>query len=230
MDKKTSYGLPVVQLLNSLHIEKNVSRLIAVIRHSSRHYSETPSAEPFMGLTEEGKISAYRWGKLLPAKMRISFFSSFIGRCIETAYLVDKGYITAGGTTFHNIIETSLSPYYVRDAGRFLETCTDLDDFFTSWFAGKIPPEIIDHPRDVAKQMAMFCMERLAPGATGQSDMDICVTHDWNLFAAKEYLLGMNHEIHDTVDYLDGVILFAKNGKCYITCPGNDPRELVVPG
>jgi len=48
--------------------------------------------EPFMGLTDVGKSFALELGKSLPAKLMPRLFSSTFGRCIETAYLIDKGY------------------------------------------------------------------------------------------------------------------------------------------
>ncbi|WP_408622811.1 histidine phosphatase family protein [Desulfosudis oleivorans] len=196
------------------------------MRHSARRYAEHPAGEPFMELTEEGKEIAHAWGKALPPGAPVSFFSSFIGRCIETAYLIDKGHVAAGGQTRHTVIEETLSPYYVRNAHRFLEVCKTLSDFFTQWFAGRISPEIIDHPSDIAGRMAGFWHHRLDTGSTGEKTVDICITHDWNLFVAREYLLGLAHDAHGDVAYLDGVVVFEEKGKRYIVSPDNDPAVL----
>ena len=220
------YGLAMARLLADLYNRPGTSRLVAVMRHSARRYAEHPAGEPFMELTEEGKEIAHAWGKALAPGAPVSFFSSFIGRCIETAYLIDKGHVAAGGQTRHAVIEKTLSPYYVRNAHRFLEVCKTLSDFFAQWFAGRISSEIIDHPSDIAGQMAGFWHHRLDTGSTGEKAVDICITHDWNLFVAREYLLGLAHDAHGDVAYLDGVVVFEEKGKRYIVSPDSDPAVL----
>ena len=220
------YGLSMARLLNDLYGREAVSRLVVVVRHSARRYAENPASEPFMELTEEGKSLAYAWGSALPQGVPVSFFSSFIGRCIETAYLIDKGHVAAGGQTRHTVIEQTLSPYYVRSPLRFLETCKTLSDFFSQWFAGRISPEIIDHPADIAGQMRCFWEKRLDVSGTGGKTIDICVTHDWNLFAAREHLLGLAHDAHGDVAYLDGMVIFEEKGRRYIVSPDSAPLAL----
>ncbi|MFZ5563598.1 MAG: histidine phosphatase family protein [Thermodesulfobacteriota bacterium] len=221
------YGHSMARLLNDLYGRERVSRLVVVMRHSARRYAEHPAGEPFMELTEEGKDMAYAWGRALPLGAPVSFFSSFIGRCIETAYLIDKGHVAAGGRTRHPVIERTLSPYYVRNASRFLEVCKTFSDFFGQWFAGRISPDIIDPPSDIARQMNVFWNRRLdnTLDDTGKT-VDICVTHDWNLFVAREYLLGLAHDAHGDVAYLDGVIVFEEDRKRYIVSPDSTPVAL----
>ena len=223
------YGLPMARLLNDLYHNGDVSRLVVVLRHSARRYAQNPASEPFMELTEEGKALAYAWGERLPQGAPVSFFSSFIGRCIETAYLIDKGHVAAGGRTRHAAIEKTLSPYYVRNPHRFLETCKTLSDFFAQWFAGRISPEIIDPPADIARQMAGFWHNRLDANGESGKTIDICVTHDWNLFVAREHVLGLIHDAHGDVAYLDGLIIFEEKKNRYIVSPDSPPLALTHP-
>lgn len=227
MTDVASYGESTRQLMTETLSNPEVSGVMVIMRHSARHYDhENPINEPFMGLTETGKEISHAWGIGLPSGLTVGFYSSFIGRCIETAYLIDKGYVRQGGDTRHNIIEKTLSPYYVRDAqGLFKDYIMDAD-FFGKWFAGEIPAAIIDHPETIAADMRDVCVTRLKAGSGTNCSLDICVTHDWNLYVLRQHFLGLHYEAHGKVGYLDGVVIFQKDGRFFIAAPGGVPREM----
>lgn len=219
------YGIQTRQLAETF-LNNGGTRGLVVLRHSVRHYdTDNPINEPFMGLTEEGKHLSYQWGNRLPPVKRLNFFSSFIGRCIETAYLMDKGHVAAGGATSSNMIELTLSPFYVRDALRLFEEYLKGPDFLSGWFDRTIPPDIIDPPAQVAATMMEFWKKRLADNRLSDQ-MDICVTHDWNLYVLRWYFLGLFPEKREKVEYLDGLIVFRDGNNYYIAAPGHDPRQL----
>jgi broad specificity phosphatase PhoE len=219
-----SYGFETAQLVDHL-CQKGISKKLVVMRHSARHYDlDNPLREPFLGLTTEGKAFSYRWGKELPWGLHLHFFSSFISRCIETAYLIDKGYVASGGTTEHTIIENSLGPYYVRDAAKLLGNYLRVSNFFADWFGGHIPEKIIDHPRRIAQRMRNFCKERLS--LPDEGTMNICITHDWNVYVLIEAFFGLSPEAYGKVKYLDGIVVFKDRDRSYIEAPGQQPVEL----
>lgn len=228
MTEALEYGDTTRRLLEETIKAGDVSRMLVIMRHSARHYDhENPINEPFMGLTEEGKAISHDWGAALPKGMTVGFYSSFIGRCIETAYLIDKGYVRQGGETRHNIIEKTLSPYYVRDAGRLFQDYMTEAAFFQQWFAEEIPESIIDHPGDIARELAGFCVERLVSGGPDTPGMDIGITHDWNLYVIRQYLLGVPFAQQGKVEYLDGVVVYQQGGYFYLMTDGCAPKELV---
>ena len=221
------YGIKTRRLVESfLHDDSGALRGLIVLRHSARHYdTDNPINEPFMGLTEEGKRLSFDWGKALPPGRHLNFFSSFIGRCIETAYLMDKGYVTAGGATSHNMIELTLSPFYVKDALRLFDEHIKGADFVTAWFNRDVPAEIIDPPEQVAVTMQNFWEKRFSDN-TLADHLDICVTHDWNLYVLQWYFLGIPSEKREKVDYLDGLVVYKAGQHFYIAAPGHEPRKL----
>lgn len=219
------YGENTRQLVETF-LDNDPKPGLVVVRHSARHYdTDNPINEPFMGLTEEGKQLSYRWGNELAPGRRINFFSSFIGRCIETAYLIDKGYVAAGGTTRHNTIEMTLSPFYVKDALRLFENHLKGSDFLSAWFNREVPPDIIDPPDIVATTMQKFWEKRFAEN-NGTDRLDICVTHDWNLYVLQWYFLGVPSEKREKVEYLDGMIVFKDNQDYVIAASGHPPQKL----
>ncbi len=220
-----SYGTETRQLVETF-LDKRTTRGLVVLRHSVRHYdTDNPINEPFMGLTEEGKQLSYRWGRSLSLNKRLNFFSSFIGRCIETAYLMDKGYVAGGGVASNNVLEPTLSPFYIRDALRLFEKYLKEPGFLPAWFNRAVPPDIIDPPEQVAETMLGFWEKRLFE-ATASDQMDICVTHDWNLYVLRWYFLGIPPDSPEKVDYLDGLVVFRERKNCYVAASGLDPREL----
>jgi len=206
---------------------KGVTRGMIVLRHAARHYdSDNPLNEPFMGLTEEGKNMAFDWGRRFPINTCLNFFSSNIGRCIETAYLIDKGYAAAGGRTRTNVIESTLSPFYVRDVRRLFETYFNESDFFPQWFAGDIPSDVISPPEKIARTQRSFWEQRLEDESQSVEGWDIGVTHDWNLYVLRYCFLGLPYEVQKKVDYMDGVIVYREKAGCRITAPGLAPTVL----
>jgi hypothetical protein len=224
-DASALYGLQTRQLVETF-LADGTTRGLVVLRHSVRHYdTDNPINEPFMGLTDEGKLLSYQWGNSLPPKKRLNFFSSFIGRCIETAYLMDKGHVAAGGVTSNNRIEPTLSPFYVRDPLRLFEEYLKKQNFLTGWFNRAIPPDVITPPEQVATVMLDFWKKRLSDDRISDQ-IDVCITHDWNLYVLRWYLLGVFPEAQENVDYLDGLIVFRDGSSDYVAAPGYDPRVL----
>lgn len=226
MNNETAlYGRKVRHLIETYLCDGSRKGLV-VLRHSVRHYdTDNPINEPFMGLTEEGKQASYAWGKALPPVKELRFFSSFIGRCIETAYLIDKGFVAAGGVTRHNKIESTLSPFYIRDALGLFENYLKGSDFLPAWFNRAVPPKIIDPPEQVAAAMIAFWKKRLMDEAS-PARLDVCVTHDWNLYALRWHLLGIFPDHREKVDYLDGLVVFRDGNSDYAVSPGHEPRRL----
>ncbi|MFW5988932.1 MAG: hypothetical protein ACOCPQ_01735 [Desulfosudaceae bacterium] len=208
-------------------ISEGVDRGMVVMRHAARHYDpDNLLNEPFMCLTEEGRRHSFDWGRQFPATTRLNLFSSHIGRCIETAYLVDKGYLAAGGRTRGNLIEKTLSPFYVADAQRLFREYLPRPDFFSAWFNEEIPGSVIMPPGRIVSAKQAFWRQRIMEGSHSHKGWDVCVTHDWNLYLIRHVLCGISIEDQEKVDYLGGVVIFADEGRCYLTAPGQSPVRL----
>ena len=212
----TDAGAEILQQVNELH-EDGVTKFSIILRHSIRHYDDEIHMEPFMGLTEQGKDRCLETGLGLPKGMTLRLFSSHIGRCIETAYLMDKGYLAGGGDTESNHLVRELSPFYVNDFEKIIETILALEVavFIRNWIDGKFSPDILMDAGEVADRM--FCGAIRGLTEKGENRIDVLVTHDWNMYLLKEFGLGLRHEEYGEVDYLEGVILFDKEGEIYMT-------------
>ncbi|MCG8471939.1 MAG: histidine phosphatase family protein [Desulfobacterales bacterium] len=201
-------GWQTARVVQELY-EQGVKRAVLFIRHSARHYSGDPQLEGFMGLTQEGKEAALAFGEMIKGPLPVSSCSSYIGRCIETAYLVRQG---SGGKPcgFHEL-EEKLSPFYVKDFKRIIEVILqyDLFGFIRTWCDGGFSSELIEPAQKAAQAMMGYAHGLLKDGTQG---LTVGVTHDWNIFALKEFAMGLPHEKWGKVEYLDGVVFFRREG------------------
>lgn len=208
-------------------LDSGAEKMSVIMRHSDRFYHKDTSKEAFMGLTERGKEFAMKLGTQLPANPRPRLFSSHFGRCIETAYLIDKGYIKSHCVfNGHNSQAVELSPFYINDINKAIDMVREIGNtnFLRKWFAREIPENIMLNPEIAAETIADFMIRQMSSVQDGE--IAVCVSHDWNLFPLKEYKLGLAHEEYGTVGYLESVIVFEKNGKQYITNYQKEPIPL----
>jgi len=226
---KRLYDLKSQQTLETIDtlMQQGVDQMSVIIRHSDRHYHRDFRMEPFMGLTRAGKSYAHDMGAAFPAQITPQLYASHFGRCIETAYLIDKGYTRANGIELDHV-QTSdvLAPFYIKDIEKALGLMKDQGgkDFIRSWFDKKIATEIMEDPEKTAQILTDFmieCLDALSPG-----QIAVCASHDWNIFPIKEYKLGLDHEGAGDVGYLDGVVFYRDKGKPYAITYQTDPVAL----
>lgn len=197
-----------------------VTRQVLVMRHSARHYSGDPRMEPFMGLTDAGKHAALALGRTLGHALPVTPCSSYIGRCIETAYLLQRG--TGCPADRFNTLCEALAPFYVRDFERTIPLILehDLSGFIRRWMDGEFPEAIMAPAFNAASVMLRFADGLLAGSAPG---LTTAVSHDWNLFALKEFALKLPHERFGNIGYLEGVVLFRDGGRLMAANHQTDP-------
>ncbi|OQY00914.1 MAG: hypothetical protein B6I26_06505 [Desulfobacteraceae bacterium 4572_130] len=219
-DKETLNTM--IKLLN-----KGIKKFVVIIRHSERHYHTEPLMEPYMGLTEKGKDYAFNLGENLPLNPYPKFFSSYFGRCIETSYLIQKGYIQKHNIfNNHNIIANELSAFYLNDIKKAIAMFTELGSsiFLRKWLEKSIPENIMKNPEKTVNIICNFLITKLNEIDNG--NIALCVSHDWNLIPLKEYKLGLTHEKSGDVEFLESVIFFEQQGKYYITNYQKEPQVL----
>ena len=82
--------VPAAKFFESLASDE---RVFLLVRHGERNHI-TPNDPDFgahVGLTERGREQALSLGKCIPAEGDMSFFSSPVGRCVETALNIGLG-------------------------------------------------------------------------------------------------------------------------------------------
>ncbi len=206
-----------LDVLQSL-LERGIHRISILIRHSERHFSDDPVMEPFMELTDPGRQYAFDLGRSMKPDLLPRLSSSFMGRCIETAYLLDKGFSMAHGRfPANNRVDRLLSPFYVRDIDRTVRHILELgnDLFIRNWFDGRIDETMIENPQKTADQICAFMIDRIRN--LDAHEIAVCVSHDWNIYPVKEFKLGLKHETWGRVGYLESVFFFEDRGRFFVT-------------
>ena len=68
-------------------------RVFLLVRHGERNHitPDDPDFGAHVGLTDRGREQAQSLGKCIPAEGDMSFFSSPVGRCVETAEFIGRG-------------------------------------------------------------------------------------------------------------------------------------------
>ena len=215
-----------IELVRNL-LGQGVDRISLVLRHSDRHYSDNPRLEPFMGLNDSGKTYAFDLGKSFPLDLTPVLFSSHFGRCVETAYLIDKGFTAVSGKILpHNTLDPALTPFYVKDivtaTKMLIETSSN--QFVRDWFDKTIDGSIMLDPEVTANRITDFMVSRLKELSPGQAA--VCVTHDWNIFPIKQFKLKLSHENALDAGYLDAVAFFEKDSRIFAVSRQFDPIEI----
>jgi broad specificity phosphatase PhoE len=222
---KSDQTLTVIkQLLN-----QGITKIAAIIRHSERLYSTQARMEPFMNLTPEGLQYAVEMGQNLPAGPLPRMYSSYIGRCIETAYLIDKGFSRQHGIQLpHNQPKEQLAPFYIKDNQKALALLKEQGTYtyIRNWFDSRLDDTVMENPATTAAALIRFMTEQV--NGLADKEIAICVSHDWNIFPLKEFALGLPHEEAGDIGYLDGVVFFENKNRMYITSYQADPRPVVA--
>lgn len=224
-----THTLKSEQTLNTIHslLDQGIKKIGLLARHSERLFSTEAGMEPFMELTEAGKTYAYEFGKALRSEPIPLFSSSFMGRCIETAYLIDKGFTHQHKKILpHNRVDPGLSPFYIKDIDRAVERILveGNDLFIRNWFDGRMDDGIIENPKKTADLICDLMIEQVR--TLPENRIAISITHDWNIYPVKEFKLGLRHEACGAVGYLESVVFFEKNDRYYVTGFQTDPAAL----
>jgi len=212
-----------IHTLNQL-LDAGIKKCSLLIRHSERFFTENARQEPFMNLTPNGKEVACDFGRTLRPMSDIRLCSSFFGRCIETAYLIDKGYaLTHNALLAHNHTDETLAPFYIKDIELAIGMVQDQGSelFLRNWFEHKIDEAIMENPENASDRLCDFMVDQVT--ALPENAISICVSHDWNIFPVKEFKMGLSHEKSGDIGYLDGLIFFEQQGRYHVTHFQSEP-------
>ncbi len=220
---RSDQTLTVIQQL----LHQGITKIAAIIRHSERLYSTAPGTEPFMGLTSAGMQYALEMGQNLPISPLPRLHSSLFGRCIETAYLIDKGFSRQHGLELpHNQSHKLLAPFYIKSIDNALALLKEqgTQRYIRNWFDKKIDETIMENPETTTAALTTFMLDRISD--LNETEIAICVSHDWNIFPLKEFVLGLPHEDAGDVGYLDGVVFFEQDGQAFATSFQTSPKPV----
>ena len=216
------YGAAILRTLRELR-DTGVHRTTALIRHSAREFNPEGRDEENL-LTDEGRCLAEKFGEALPRDVFLRAYASPVERCMETAALSLDGHRSMGGSASRHRELEGLGPFFILDQRkifRIIECARDDGrDFMREWFDAELDPDTVIAPRQCAEIMVRLVLEKLRRQATREGPtLDLCVTHDMNVHLIKDQVLGLKHEEHGPVEFLDGVVVFEREGTVWMQAP-----------
>ena len=180
-------------------------RVFLLVRHGERNHI-TPNDPDFgahVGLTERGREQALALGKCIPADGDMSFFSSPVGRCMETASCIAKG---RGIENPHIEKLDCLAEYFVQDYDEYTKV---LRAGFYEGICEWLKNEAAGNPRREkeafaplaarSEEMLVMMLEK------GNSRFNIFATHDAWVVPCLTHFCKMTFTPQRWMNYLTGM-------------------------
>ncbi|MCC5887744.1 MAG: histidine phosphatase family protein [Gammaproteobacteria bacterium] len=208
------HGERTTALIDGLWSE-GIRRMTLLMRHSAREYApgKHDLANP---LTEEGRRLAHLFGTRLRPELALRAYASPVARCEDTAELIHAAHRERGGRGRGGARPVEgLGVFYVLDQMKMfkaMSTSTEgMGSFVRAWLDGRVPEDIMLPAELAARSLLKMLTARLATQEASPA-LDICVSHDLTLYLMREVCLGLSREQHGDVLYLDGMVVFERDG------------------
>ena len=196
-----------VQLSNFFAQADWNSRIYLLLRHAERNHI-TPGDKDFgahVGLTERGRHQAVLLGKMVPAFGDAVYFSSPVGRCMETAKCIGEGrklagYVDQGAASAAKVMPLdALGDFFVRDVPAYEQTLREgFYEGICKWLeAGYHDAFFPLHERAEQMREMMF--------TKGNSRFNIFVTHDAWVVPCLSHFCNMKFTPKCWMNFLTGL-------------------------
>ena len=180
-------------------------RVFLLVRHGERNHitPDDPDFGAHVGLTDRGREQAQSLGKCIPAEGDICFFSSPVGRCVETAEFIGKG----RGIENPPIEKLDcLAEYFVQDYDEYTQV---LREGFYEGICEWLKNEAAGNPRgdkEAFAPLAARSEEMLAMMLEkGNTRFNIFATHDAWVVPCLTHFCGMKFTPQRWMNFLSGM-------------------------
>jgi len=219
-------GDAALALIGSLY-DDGVEHVVALMRHSAREFE--PGRHDLLNpLTDEGRSLARRLGQALPKELLARAYASPAQRCVETAELILEGHKERGGRVARQRPVEALGVFYVLDQMkmyRAMTAATGQAPFLERWFAGTVEGDVM-MPADLAAKLVARVAAAKLDAPIARPQLEICVTHDMTLYLVRDRLLGLPVAESGTVNFLDAVVFYQRDGRLLMQAPDLAPRSI----
>ena len=200
-------------------------RVFLLIRHGERRHitPEDPDFGAHVGLTERGREQALALGKSIPAEGDMSFFSSPVGRCVETAENIG-----AGRSVKNPSIEKMdcLAEYFVQDYDEYTKVLrAGFYEGICEWLKNETEGKL-RRTREAFAPLSKRSEEMLAMMLEkGNARFNIFATHDAWIVPCLTHFCKMQFSPKCWMNYLTGMAVVtdvSKNVKRIVPVTGLD--------
>ena len=210
----TTWGKSTQILLQSAKLLNPDLPTLLMLRHSGRE--EPPRMEDVLNapLTDSGRQGAEEFGLRLPDTWKYTIYSSPVGRCVETASLIQKGL-----TTNHNEVQNKgimANLHEIRlDRIPFVEILSvEGENFLKKWIEEQYPTHLVEPAIDVAKRSAKEIISQMSN--SDRHTLSTYVSHDFHVILFLYYWGGID-VMTEWIPYLNGFFLqFAESSLIFI--------------
>lgn len=189
-------------------------RVFLLVRHGERNHitPDDPDFGAHVGLTDRGREQAQSLGKSIPAEGDICFYSSPVGRCVETAEFIGKG---RGIENPHIEKLNCLAEYFVQNYDKYTQV---LREGFYEGICEWLKNEAAGKPRgdkEAFAPLAARSEEMLAMMLDkGNSRFNIFATHDAWVVPCLVHFCGMKFTPQRWMNFLTGMaVAVSPHGK-----------------
>lgn len=187
---------------------KSTERVYLLVRHAERPHITAADADygAHVGLTDAGRERAVALGKMFPPEGDAVYYSSPVGRCMDTAKCIAEGRALAGccgesqGTGCATVTPLAvLGHLYVKDYPSYLDV---LNERFYQNICSWIDSD--DHPafyplHERAEEVRKFMLEK------GTARFNIFATHDAWVVPTLVHFCKMHFTPQRWMNYLTGI-------------------------
>lgn len=180
---------------------KKGSQIYFFVRHGergeiTRHDKDYGS---YVMLTEKGKEQAYNFGQILPKNISLSLFASPVGRCMQTAEFIGKGFGQ------NNPIVNPLIPlaeFFVKNKDAYNETLKQgFCESILSWICSEKESAVFFNVKERSQELLDLMLN------TGKSDLNIFVSHDAWVIPALNYFCKLQFSLKNWMNFLTGLMV-----------------------
>jgi hypothetical protein len=190
--RKQAYNVAFPSTLQSLSMVPQGATVSLLVRHAEREPIRNPEMAFVAGLTPQGIADSQQFGEYLLGKFQPgAFYSSPVGRCVQTA----EGILQGAAWQKQVLLDDRLTHTFIRAA---------LDALSISRNSLGVPDQVIQ----------LFSLLCGAKGETITNRLNFFVTHDTVITTMLGYLLGLPDEDIRAPDFLEGFLLW-RQGKLY---------------
>jgi broad specificity phosphatase PhoE len=200
-----------MKLLESLSAVGGHVATALLVRHAER--DPVLAVQDFLEarLTAKGIEDAIEFGRALDSFASLEAWHSPVERCAETARSIVAGAREVGVDAQVIGSMDALGGPYVRDPfATFKEYAKHAKRFIRSWFDGEYPSEMIAGRRESSQIQLREILGTW--DAEPPQTLAVFVTHDWNVLAIREEVLGLRFEEAGWVNFLEGLVLSRRDG------------------
>ena len=214
---RTHFGKATARMVDTV-FDDGADRALLLMRHSARTFDRSIN-DLLNRLTDHGRDLCREFGNRLPKDVLVRGYASPPERCMETAQIAIESHVAAGGDGGRTRPVEALGVFYALDQQKMwkgLSSAEGLADYVARWFAGAVAEDAMMAPAQAVQILLRALRAKMQTPIEGdRKRLDLCVSHDLTIYTMR-HGLGLEPVSGPAVEFLDGLILFEREGRQFV--------------